>query len=76
MPRRRKLRKPDPFFELEAEHRRLYAKVRPLEQAAWEMRKLPADCYQHRKVEAAIADLWPKIDRLEDQIFGFLAANN
>jgi hypothetical protein len=74
MPRRRKLKAPDPFFALEAEHRRLDAKLRPLEQAAWETRKLPADCYQRRKIEAAIADLWPKIDRLEDAIFGHVAS--
>jgi hypothetical protein len=72
MPRRRKLAKPDPFFALEAQHRKLFEKLRPLEQANWRARKLPEDDHRRKKIQAAMEDIGFKIDRLEDQIFEWI----
>jgi hypothetical protein len=41
MPRRRELAEPSPLLLMEREHQKLYAKLRPLQQAAWDLCKLP-----------------------------------
>ncbi|HZK91624.1 MAG TPA: hypothetical protein VFC56_15890 [Stellaceae bacterium] len=66
MPRRRKLAASDPFLSLAARHRKLYGRKRPLEQAAWRTRDLPDDNPRRQKILAALADLDPKITKLED----------
>jgi hypothetical protein len=75
MPRRRELAEPTPFLLMEREHQKLCAKLRPLQQAAWDLRKLPVDHHRRKKVDAAIDDLEPKIARLEDAIFEWAATN-
>jgi hypothetical protein len=75
MPRRRKLARPDPFFALEARHQTLFAKLRPLEEANWTLRHLPENHHRRRAIHAAIADLRPKIDRIEDEIFEWVATH-
>jgi hypothetical protein len=75
MPRKRKLVEPTPFLLMEREHQKLYTKMRPLEQANWKLRNLPEDHHRRKKIEAAISDLWPKIARLEDEMFEWAATN-
>ena len=72
MPRRRRLAKPDPFFALEAQHRKLWEKLRPLQQADWKARTLPEDDHRRKKIRAAMHDIEFKVDRLDDQIFEWI----